>query len=567
MKANMDAGFTLCYHLFGGNFQKKTLKLNNNYTVWLEIRHSYSYILETREIKMAVTLFLQNKTYQMQDVARNFSKNWDKFCFLLDRRATIVIYKVNDHETEKLSDIQVESTDMILVEVPSMFSQVTITSLNSSIYQSSNEGDICNWNASLWTYDKKYLTNITNINLISPLTMFIPMKLEAFDAYFTCRRIGNGTLADFQNKTEWKDLYNFYKAYYPDLDFVHFPYRQIDNNTIVNSFSKVNITNSNMFTSCQNRQKDSFFVLNDTACYANYMYSNKAFYFFCNFSSFPISKLTGLSNSTLLDKFYYPNLQLKKSSWLGFNGTSITYDQVSWRGKTRNSSVCIGSDTTEKRLLLGRNVWGIKYINSTKEDVHYLNLSMHPCQKKEYVCNDGSCTTDEKRCDGTCDCIDDSDEVDCKFILFPDDYNQEVIAPMWGTQKVHLQLDLHLQEVLDIKINDGKINLKLNVTATWLDPRLNFIYLNPDIRLNILSSTEYDSVWKPKFIYENKDTSPHFVNIKPEISISKEQSMSNLLYSFDNIYKTTTAKFTGELNPLQWSSVIRSTKIISCKPK
>jgi hypothetical protein len=182
---------------------------------------------------------------------------------------------------------------------------------------------------------------------------------------------------------------------------------------------------------------------------------------------------------------------------------------------------------------------------------------MHPCLLTEYVCNDGSCTTDEERCDGKCDCTDNSDEVDCKFIIFPDDYNSEVIVPLWSDEKLTLYINLHLQEVLDIKINEGKINLKLNVTSTWLDQRLNYIYLNPDTSLNILSSYEFDLVWKPKFIYENKDTSPYFVNIEPEISISLEQSVSNESYRFDDIFGTTTKMYYGELNPLQWSSVIR----------
>jgi hypothetical protein len=294
------------------------------------------------------------------------------------------------------------------------------------------------------------------------------------------------------------------------------------------------------------------------------MYSIKEYYFFCNFSSFPITKLTGLPSSTVLDQFYYPNVHLRSLSWLGFNGTSVTYNQSSWRGKTLNSSVCIESNATEDRLLLGRNVWEIKTAGSSNKDKLYYNLSMHPCLPEEFVCNDGSCTLDEKRCDGAYDCTDNSDEVDCKFILFTNDYDKEVIVPLWSDKKLKLKLNLHLQEVLDIKINDGKIDLKLNVTAIWLDQRLSYIYVNEDIRLNILSSNEFDSVWKPKFIYENKDTSPYFVNVEPAISVSLEQPMSTESF-VDEISEATTRKYYGELNPLHWSTVIRSNKYYFCE--
>ena len=71
---------------------------------------------------------------------------------------------------------------------------------------------------------------------------------------------------------------------------------------------------------------------------------------------------------------------------------------------------------------------------------------------------------------------------------------------------------------------------------------------------NVLSSKEFDSVWKPDIIYTNKDTNPYYVNVKPEITVGLEHEVPIII---DKNSGSVKKEYPGKDNSMFWSSTIR----------
>jgi hypothetical protein len=444
---------------------------------------------------------------------------------------------------------------MILFKVLGMLSMVTISTLDPDTLRPRQEGDIHNWKTIQWSYDKSCSKYITDLNILQSLVPMGPKKLNVQAAYQTCSRFGNGTIGDFQNITKRKEIYDFYKEMNIQLNYIHFPYSQV-RGRVANFHTDETISDLSCEDKCQYKLLSTFlFAFNGTSCIKYCSGSNNEFHFFCNLTTIKFYKLHGFINTFVGDQLYYPSFGRKEFFWLGLNGTLIVYNQTAWFGKTYDSSMLISSNATFNSLLFGTSNWTFSNMKSLDEKPTSLTLSMHTCKVEEFVCDDGSCILYEGRCDGIFTCPDNSDEKDCYYIRFPVGYNKEQIVPSWTKTRVDMDVQIHLLDVLNVNINMGRMDVKLNVTMKWYDFRLNYVFLNKDPQLNVLDSQEFNSVWKPELIYTNRDVNPYFINIAPEVSVGLKQTGYRV--KIHPVLGTVTREYEGYENPLYWSSVIR----------
>ena len=93
------------------------------------------------------------------------------------------------------------------------------------------------------------------------------------------------------------------------------------------------------------------------------------------------------------------------------------------------------------------------------------------------------------------DCNDESDEDNCRLIVFKDNYNSKV--PPFTINKVDkslvpvkVKVSTSLMNVLAISEFSHTIDLKLGITLEWYENRVLYHNLKTEEALNVLSETE-----------------------------------------------------------------------------
>ena len=101
----------------------------------------------------------------------------------------------------------------------------------------------------------------------------------------------------------------------------------------------------------------------------------------------------------------------------------------------------------------------------------------------------------EERCDQIMDCIDESDEDNCKMIEFKNNYNKRV--PPFTIEKEDHSLipakiwaSTQLENVLAISEFSHTIDLKIGITLKWYENRVVYHNLKEKEALNILRDLE-----------------------------------------------------------------------------
>ena len=96
------------------------------------------------------------------------------------------------------------------------------------------------------------------------------------------------------------------------------------------------------------------------------------------------------------------------------------------------------------------------------------------------------------------DCNDESDEENCRLIVFKNNYNNKVPPFTISKDKsktrtrdpVKVNVSTSLMNVLAISERDHTIDLKLGITLEWYENRVLYHNLKTEEALNVLSETE-----------------------------------------------------------------------------
>ena len=457
-----------------------------------------------------------------------------------------------------LSASDIYQLDSVYFKVLGMFTKVNIYSPGN--YNPKIAGDIHNWNLSLWKYEAKYAKYVSDIDVIKTTLIFFPLKTYGELAYEICNTLG-GTIANL-NKTERKNVLDFYLGNYTEYTYVWSPFyltHQVNQDNIIYDIYNWSYVTDPFWNDCDVNKTtaDESLAYNQESC--KLVSYGEKYPFFCDLPSALIYQVQGLCHKSSIDIYYVLAQRSGDIFWLGLNGTYIKYqgnqkDKGVWVGRHPTSSAHMEVNDDFESLGLGRKSWQLFDNLCIKNGSQMFNLSLSACNDQQIVCVDGFCLEYDKRCDSIPDCSDESDEQDCNFVQLPNGYNKETIMTEWNMKKINVTIFFHLIQILNLDINQGKIDLKINLTLQWMDKRLTFLHLNQNKVSNVLSSSEFDSVWKPDIIYTNKDTNPCYVNVNPEITIGLE---NEFFFTIDNNSGSVKKEYPGNQNSMFWSSTIR----------
>ena len=138
-------------------------------------------------------------------------------------------------------------------------------------------------------------------------------------------------------------------------------------------------------------------------------------------------------------------------------------------------------------------------------------MKLTGCNKTQFTCDNGECVKMEERCNQIPDCVDTSDELNCRILKLKSGYNKRV-PPVGTTGKqvktlkpVEVNVSLTLYKIVAVKEDMHSIQLQFQISLRWRDNRATYYNLKPDSYLNALSLEEINSLWLPLVVYVNTD--------------------------------------------------------------
>ncbi|KAK7065522.1 hypothetical protein SK128_006704 [Halocaridina rubra] len=153
---------------------------------------------------------------------------------------------------------------------------------------------------------------------------------------------------------------------------------------------------------------------------------------------------------------------------------------------------------------MGRRWWKLEESVCGQKPGTQRQLLLSPCRHDQFTCSDATCVPHENRCDLKYDCKDNSDEVDCNTVAFPEDYQYYLPPRISREEGINLLIKLNIiVEFLSLKTMDMQLEAVFVMSLTWEDSRLHYQNLKESNTLNILSNDTVKRLWIPTVSFVN----------------------------------------------------------------
>ncbi|XP_042875225.1 uncharacterized protein LOC122255321 [Penaeus japonicus] len=226
----------------------------------------------------------------------------------------------------------------------------------------------------------------------------------------------------------------------------------------------------------------------------------------CHFEEMSFMKLRGLCERSLFDREYFlPNT----------NGTSVFsgafYSVMTKHLPPENASASDFGFWQLSRL----DEPGVKATLPLRFPTHYpvglnnwtvsndvceggeVTLRMTSCKEKQFSCNDGTCIPIHQRCNKEINCLDESDEIACEFLVFPSRYDDKSPPPrLEASSPVDVSVYVLIMAMRAFDLTGFNFVCEIEVRFSWKDSRLTLHHLKRASILNIIQLTDRKP-WMP----------------------------------------------------------------------
>ncbi|KAK4307059.1 hypothetical protein Pmani_021151 [Petrolisthes manimaculis] len=180
-----------------------------------------------------------------------------------------------------------------------------------------------------------------------------------------------------------------------------------------------------------------------------------------------------------------------------------------WVDVVKNITVAYMQDSSSE-YPMGRRSWHLEKSVCGQESGGLRTLTLTPCSPQEFTCNDATCVPLTHRCDLKYDCRDNSDELDCQLVSFPEGYQKHLpprnpVDPQAGLD-ITFSLGVESLEVTTLAMT-MEVSYKLQLI--WVDSRLQYQNLKMNEALNILDQTTMNNLWIPQVSFINTVDNKH----------------------------------------------------------
>ena len=319
---------------------------------------------------------------------------------------------------------------------------------------------------------------------------------------------------------------------------VWLPYRQNGSGLFYNIYSK-ELFNETLWSSGQPGLYKQCLICEMTGCQSEDCQIKQSF--FCSYDQWPVvAKIRGLCMNTALSFAYYPYSKIGFFSWVSIDGTYIIYNSTAqmWQIAVADNNVRAESLAPYDSFLIGTQHWTMwNSFTCYAEEAVQVRVVLDLCSENDFSCDDGGCVSLNSKCDGLNDCKDGSDELSCKIVQLPSNYNKQLSPLYFSTDKAKVDLSFEVIDVLDIDEKIGNLRVKFRFLAAWNDYRVNFQDLWRGYAMNTISKEEMDVIWQPRINFDNAVPDHFHYNLKPDISVIYNMSTTWKIAPPSQLYK------------------------------
>ena len=390
----------------------------------------------------------------------------------------------------------------------------------------------------------------------SIMRTLIPLRLSLDSASQLCKFLLNGSLADFTSQVDLQGM-AILSGNKASPHAIWLPYKRVTSGHIFKNIYSQELFNASLWSNRQPSMNKNCLVCNVKGCHSEDC--NIKQFFFCSIDQWPVvAKLRGLCRDTPLSLAYYPSYKLGSFAWVSIGGTYITFNITSqtWKVAVADNIVSGEILAPYESFLTGKQLWTIRNsLNYYAAKAVEIWVSLATCSDNYFNCDTGECVLMYSKCDGRNECGDGSDELHCKFVQLPDNYNKEISPRYSDESKAQVNISFEVINVLYVNEEIGKMRIKFMLSAAWNDYRLHFLDLWNITSLNTIRQDEMEAIWQPILNFDNAEQELFDYNLKTEISVIWHDSAPFSLSPPSELYKAN--EYYGAFSSLYQRSVIR----------